>query len=197
MLLYPLRCYGTDGRKEHMTSDKSDKAKALDLALSHIERQFGRGSLMRLGTAGAFAEVTVIPTGSLALDAALGVGGIPRGRITEIYGPEASGKTTLALHVIAEAQKAGGIAAFIDAEHALDAVYASRLGVDIDALLVAQPDTGEQALDIVEMLVRSGALDVIVVDSVAALVPKAELEGDMGEAPMGTQARLMSQGLRK
>jgi recombination protein RecA len=180
-----------------MTPDKSDKAKALDLALSHIERQFGRGSLMRLGAAGAFAEVAVIPTGSLALDAALGVGGIPRGRITEIYGPEASGKTTLALHVIAEAQKAGGIAAFVDAEHALDAVYAGRLGADVDALLVAQPDTGEQALDIVEMLVRSGALDVIVVDSVAALVPKAELEGDMGDAPMGRQARLMSQGLRK
>ena len=180
-----------------MTPDKSDKARALDLALSHIERQFGRGSLMRLGAAGAFTEVAVIPTGSLALDAALGVGGIPRGRVTEIYGPEASGKTTLALHVIAEAQKAAGIAAFVDAEHALDAVYASRLGVDIDALLVAQPDTGEQALDIVEMLVRSGALDVIVVDSVAALVPKAELEGDMGDAPMGRQARLMSQGLRK
>ena len=139
----------------------------------------------------------MIPTGSLALDAALGVGGIPRGRITEIYGPEASGKTTLALHVIAEAQKVGGLAAFIDAEHALDAVYASHLGVDVDALLVSQPDTGEQALDIVEVLVRSGALDVIVVDSVAALVPKAELEGDMGDAPMGMQARLMSQGLRK
>jgi recombination protein RecA len=180
-----------------MASDKSDKAKALDLALSHIERQFGRGSLMRLGAAGTFAEVAVIPTGSLALDAALGVGGIPRGRMTEIYGPEASGKTTLALHIIAEAQKAGGIAAFIDAEHALDAVYAGRLGVDVDALLVSQPDTGEQALDIVEVLVRSGALDVIVIDSVAALVPKAELEGDMGDAPMGTQARLMSQGLRK
>jgi len=180
-----------------MTSDNSDKAQALDLAVSHIERRFGRGSLMRLGAAGAFAEVAVIPTGSLALDASLGVGGIPRGRITEIYGPEASGKTTLALHIIAEAQKADGIAAFIDAEHALDAVYAGHLGVDVDALLVAQPDTGEQALDIVEALVRSGALDVIVVDSVAALVPKAELEGDMGDAPMGTQARLMSQGLRK
>jgi len=183
--------------KESMASDKSDKAKALDLALSHIERQFGRGSLMRLGAAGTFAEVAVIPTGSLALDAALGVGGIPRGRMTEIYGPEASGKTTLALHIIAEAQKVGGIAAFIDAEHALDAVYAGRLGVDVNALLVSQPDTGEQALDIVEVLVRSGALDVIVIDSVAALVPKAELEGDMGDAPMGTQARLMSQGLRK
>lgn len=180
-----------------MTSDKSDKARALDLAVSHIERQFGRGSLMRLGTSGTFADVAVISTGSLALDASLGVGGIPRGRITEIYGPEASGKTTLALHIIAEAQKANGIAAFIDAEHALDAVYAGRLGVDVDALLVAQPDTGEQALDIVETLVRSGALDVIVIDSVAALVPKAELEGDMGDAPMGRQARLMSQGLRK
>jgi len=180
-----------------MASDKGDKAQALDLALSHIERQFGRGSLMRLGAAATFAEVAVIPTGSLALDAALGVGGIPCGRITEIYGTEASGKTTLALHIIAEAQKAGGIAAFIDAEHALDAVYAGHLGVDVDALLASQPDTGEQALDIVEVLVRSGALDVIVVDSVAALVPKAELEGDMGDAPMGTQARLMSQGLRK
>jgi recombination protein RecA len=180
-----------------MTPDKSEKAKALDLALSHIERQFGRGSLMRLGAAGASAGVAVIPTGSLALDAALGIGGIPRGRITEIYGPEASGKTTLALHIIAEAQKAGGMAVFVDAEHALDAMYASRLGVDVDALLVSQPDTGEQALDIVEVLVRSGALDVIVVDSVAALVPKAELEGDMGDAPMGIQARLMSQGLRK
>ena len=180
-----------------MASGKGDKAKALDLALSHIERQFGRGSLMRLGATGAFAEVAVIPTGSLALDAALGVGGIPCGRITEIYGPEASGKTTLAMHIIAEAQKAGGIAAFIDAEHALDAVYAGHLGVDVDALLVSQPNTGEQALDIVEVLVRSGALDVIVVDSVAALVPKAELESDMGDASMGTQARLMSQGLRK
>src|SRR5262244_373575 len=180
-----------------MTPDKSDKAKALDLALSHIERQFGRGSLMRLGAAGAVTEVAVIPTGSLALDAALGVGGIPRGRITEIYGPEASGKTTLALHVIAEAQKAGGIAAFVDAEHALDAVYASRLGVDVNALLVSQPDTGEQALDIVEVLVRSGALDVIVIDSVAALVPKAEIEGEMGDSHVGLQARLMSQALRK
>ncbi len=180
-----------------MASDSSDKAQALNLAVSQIERQFGRGSLMRLGASGAFAEVAVISTGSLALDASLGVGGIPRGRITEIYGPEASGKTTLALHIIAEAQKAAGIAAFIDAEHALDAVYAGHLGVDVDALLVAQPDTGEQALDIVEALVRSGALDVIVIDSVAALVPKAELEGDMGDAPMGTQARLMSQGLRK
>src|SRR5438093_3406344 len=180
-----------------MASDKNDKAKALNLALCHIESQSGRGSVMRRGAAGTFADVAVIPTGSLALDAALGVGEIPCGRITEIYGPEASGKTTLALHIIAEAQKVGGIAAFIDAEHALDAVYAGHLGVDVDALLVSQPDTGEQALDIVEVLVRSGALDVIVVDSVAALVPKAELEGDMGDAPMGRQARLMSQGLRK
>src|SRR5499427_1628712 len=180
-----------------MASDSSDKAKALNLAVSQIERQFGRGSLMRLGASSAFAEIATIPTGALSLDVATGIGGYPRGRVVEIYGPESSGKTTLALHIIAEAQKAAGIAAFIDAEHALDAVYASRLGVDIDALLVAQPDTGEQALDIVEMLVRSGALDVIVVDSVAALVPKAELEGDMGDAPMGIQARLMSQGLRK
>src|SRR6266481_1994090 len=180
-----------------MASEKSDKAKALDLALSHIERQFGRGSLMRLGAAGTFAEVAVIPTGSLARDAALGVGGIPCGRITEIYGPEASGKTTLALHIIAEAQKAGGIAAFIDAEHALDAVYAGHLGVDVDALLVSQPDTGEQALEIVEVLVRSGALDVIVIDSVAALVPRLEIEGEMGDAHVGLQARLMSQALRK
>lgn len=180
-----------------MAADKTEKARALELAVAHIERQFGRGSLMRLGAAGALAEIAVIATGSLTLDAALGVGGVPRGRVVEIYGPEASGKTTLALHIIAEAQKTGGMAAFIDAEHALDAPYAGRLGVDVAALLVSQPDTGEQALDIVELLVRSGALDVIVVDSVAALVPRAELEGDMGDAPMGTQARLMSQGLRK
>src|SRR5229473_3936334 len=154
-------------KKECMTSDKSDKAKALDLALSHIERQFGRGSLMRLGAAGTFAEVAVIPTGSLALDAALGVGGIPRGRIVEIYGPEASGKTTLALHVIASAQRGGGEAAFVDAEHALDPSYARKLGVNLDDLLISQPDSGEQALEITDVLVRSGALDVIVVDSVA------------------------------
>jgi recombination protein RecA len=180
-----------------MPADKTDKAKALQLALSHIEQQFGRGSIMRLGTSPALADVRVIPTGSLALDAALGIGGIPRGRIIEIYGPEASGKTTLALHIIAEAQTQGGLAAFIDAEHALDAVYARKLGVETEALLVSQPDTGEQALEIVDLLVRSGALDVIVIDSVAALVPKAELDGDMGAAPMGVQARLMSQGLRK
>jgi recombination protein RecA len=180
-----------------MPADKTDKAKALQLALSHIEQQFGRGSIMRLGTSPALADVRVIPTGSLALDVALGIGGIPRGRISEIYGPEASGKTTLALHIIAEAQKQGGLAAFIDAEHALDALYARKLGVETEALLVSQPDTGEQALEIVDLLVRSGALDVIVIDSVAALVPKAELDGDMGAAPMGVQARLMSQGLRK
>jgi recombination protein RecA len=180
-----------------MPGEKTDKAKALQLALSHIEQQFGRGSIMRLGTSPALADVRVIPTGSLALDAALGIGGIPRGRIIEIYGPEASGKTTLALHLIAEAQKQGGLAAFIDAEHALDAFYARKLGIETEGLLVSQPDTGEQALEIVDLLVRSGALDVIVIDSVAALVPKAELDGDMGAAPMGVQARLMSQGLRK
>jgi recombination protein RecA len=177
--------------------DKADKAKVLNLAVSQIERLYGRGSIMRLGTAEAFAEVAVIPTGSLRLDAALGIGGIPCGRITEIYGPEACGKTTMALHIIAEAQQAGGIAACVDAEHALDTAYARNLRVDLESLLISQPDTGEQALDIVEILVRSGVLDVIVVDSVAALVPKAELDGDMGDAPMGMQARLMAQGLRK
>jgi recombination protein RecA len=180
-----------------MSADNTDKTRALQHAMAHIEQQFGRGSIMRLGTTEALTEVAVISTGSMALDAALGVGGVPRGRIIEVYGPEASGKTTLALHIIAEAQKLGGIAAFIDAEHALDPVYAQNLGVNTATLFVAQPDTGEQALEIVEILVRSGALDVVVVDSVAALVPKAELEGDMGDAPMGLQARLMSQGLRK
>ena len=180
-----------------MPADNTDKSKALQHAMAHIEQQFGRGSIMRLGTHTALLDTAVISTGSLALDAALGVGGIPRGRIVEIYGPEASGKTTLALHIIAEAQKGAGITAFIDAEHALDPVYAQNLGVNTDTMFVAQPDTGEQALEIVEILVRSGALDVIVVDSVAALVPKAELEGEMGDAPMGLQARLMSQGLRK
>ena len=180
-----------------MSTDKIEKGKALQLALTHIEQQFGRGSIMRLGSAGALAEAAVISTGSIALDAALGIGGIPRGRIVEIYGPEASGKTTLGLHILAEAQKKNGLAAFIDAEHALDAVYARNLGVQTETLWVSQPDTGEQALEIVEVLVRSGALDAIVVDSVAALVPKAELDGDMGDASMGLQARLMSQGLRK
>ena len=180
-----------------MADDKAERGKAIDLALSQIEKQFGKGSIMRLGSREAFGNGGIIPTGSLALDAALGVGGMPRGRVVEIFGPEASGKTTLALHVIAEAQKTGGMAAFIDAEHALDAAYARKLGVDVDNLLVSQPDSGEQALEITEMLVRSGALDVCVIDSVAALVPKAELEGEMGDSHMGLQARLMSQALRK
>jgi recombination protein RecA len=174
-----------------------EKQKALDIALLQIEKQFGRGSIMRLGAASASVSVPIIPTGSLALDVALGVGGVPRGRVLEIYGTEGSGKTTIALHIIAEAQKAQGVAAFIDAEHALDAAYAKRIGVDLDNLLVAQPDTGEQALEIAEALVRSGAVDVVVVDSVAALVPRAEIEGEMGEAHVGLQARLMSQALRK
>ncbi len=174
----------------------TEKKKALEMAMSQIEKQFGKGSVMKLGEFKAM-EVEAIPTGALSLDIALGIGGVPRGRIIEIYGPESSGKTTLALHVIAEAQKAGGEAAFIDAEHALDPIYAKKLGVDIDNLVVSQPDTGEQALEITESLVRSGALDVIVVDSVAALVPKAEIDGDMGDSHMGLQARLMSQALRK
>jgi recombination protein RecA len=175
----------------------SDRQRALDAAIAQIERAFGKGSLMRLGQSTAPVEIEVISTGSIGLDIALGVGGLPRGRVVEIYGPESSGKTTLTLHVIAEAQRAGGICAFIDAEHALDPSYARKLGVDLDALLISQPDTGEQALEIADTLVRSGAIDVIVVDSVAALVPKAELEGEMGEALPGLQARLMSQALRK
>ena len=174
----------------------SDRSKSLDTALAQIERQFGKGSVMKMGDRKAVA-MQVIPTGSVALDIALGVGGLPRGRVVEIYGPESSGKTTVALHAIANAQKAGGIAAFIDAEHALDPEYAKKLGVDIDALLVSQPDTGEQALEIMDMLVRSGAIDIVVVDSVAALVPRAEIEGEMGDSHMGLQARLMSQALRK
>src|SRR3954463_11353637 len=174
----------------------TEKWRAVETALTQIERQFGKGSIMRLGERPETA-IAVIPTGSLAVDAALGVGGIPRGRVVEIFGPESSGKTTLSLQIIAQAQKAGGLAAFIDAEHALDADYAKKLGVDTDNLLVSQPDNGEQALEIGEMLIRSGAIDVIVVDSVAALVPKAEIEGEMGEAQMGLQARLMSQALRK
>jgi recombination protein RecA len=174
----------------------TDKTKAVESAISQIERQFGKGSIMKLG-ANVVVNVPVIPTGSIALDKALGIGGIPRGRVTEIYGPEASGKTTLALHVVAEAQKQGGIAAFIDAEHALDTSYAKKLGVNCDEMLVSQPDTGEQALEIADMLVRSGAIDVLVIDSVAALVPRAEIEGDMGDSHMGLQARLMSQALRK
>ena len=172
------------------------KDKTLDLAISQIEKQFGQGSIMRMGE-DTIIKIEGISTGSISLDAALGIGGIPRGRITEIYGPESSGKTTLSLHIIAEAQKSGGYAAFIDAEHAMDPEYAKKLGVDTDNLLISQPDTGEQALDITETLVRSGALDVIVIDSVAALVPKAELDGDMGDSHMGLQARLMSQALRK
>ncbi len=173
-----------------------EKMKALETAIGQIERQFGKGSIMRLGEQPAIS-VNVIPTGSITLDAALGVGGVPRGRVIEIYGPESSGKTTLALHIIANAQKAGGLAAFIDAEHALDPEYAENLGVNLDDLLVSQPDFGEQALEIAETLIRSGSVDVIVIDSVAALVPRAELEGDMGDAQMGLQARLMSQALRK
>jgi len=179
-----------------MASHESDREKAVELAITQIERQFGKGSIMRLGGA-EIIDVLVIPTGSLSLDMALGVGGIPRGRVVEIYGPESGGKTTLALHIVSEAQKMGGLAAFVDAEHALDMSYARKIGVDVDNLLIAQPDTGEQALEIAETLVRSGALDVLVIDSVAALVPKAELEGDMGDAQMGLQARLMSQALRK
>lgn len=178
-------------------ADMSEKMKALEAARLQIEKQFGQGSLMKLGTRTDAAGIDVIPSGSILLDEALGIGGYPRGRIIEIYGPESSGKTTLALHAIAEAQKAGGIAAFVDAEHALDPVYAKNLGVDIDNLWVSQPDTGEQALDITESLVRSGAVDIIVVDSVAALTPQAEIEGEMGDSHMGLQARLMSQALRK
>lgn len=175
----------------------SQKEKAIDLMVGQIERQFGKGAIMRLGTDVVLPDIPVISTGSLSLDIALGVGGVPRGRVVEIFGPEASGKTTLALHIVAEAQKKGGIAGFIDAEHALDVSYARKLGVKTDDLLISQPDTGEQALEIAEMLVRSGAIDVVVIDSVAALVPKAELEGEMGDAHMGLQARLMSQALRK
>ena len=173
-----------------------ERDKALDMALSQIERQFGKGAIMKMGE-GAIRKVDIIPTGALALDLALGVGGVPRGRIVEVYGPESSGKTSLALHIVAEAQRNGGIAAFIDAEHALDPVYAKAIGVDVDELLISQPDTGEQALEIADMLIRSGALDVLVIDSVAALVPRAEIEGEMGDAHVGLQARLMSQALRK
>ncbi|HEX7401326.1 MAG TPA: recombinase RecA [candidate division Zixibacteria bacterium] len=180
-----------------MSDAKEEKKKALQQAVLQIERQFGKGSIMKLGTESLGERIPIISTGSLGLNVALGVGGVPRGRIVEIFGPEASGKTTLALHIMAEAQKTGGIAAFIDAEHAFDAAYARNLGVDIDNLLVSQPDTGEQALDITETLVRSGAVDVVAIDSVAALVPKAEIEGEMGDSHMGLQARLMSQAMRK
>jgi recombination protein RecA len=186
--------------ENYMAADKKEaanKQEALENALKKIEKDFGKGAIMRLGDAKANMDIEVIPTGILPLDIALGVGGIPRGRIIEVFGPESSGKTTVTLHMIAEAQKQGGIAAFIDAEHALDPVYAAKLGVDVDSLLISQPDTGEQALDIVDALVRSGAIDIIVVDSVAALVPKAEIEGDMGDSHVGLQARLMSQAMRK
>jgi recombination protein RecA len=176
---------------------EKEKMKAVDLAFSQIEKQFGKGSIMRLGQKGAIQPIDAIPTGAISIDYALGVGGVPRGRVIEIFGPESSGKTTLSLQIIAEAQKLGGTAAFVDAEHALDAAYAKKLGVDIDNLLVSQPDNGEQALEIVEVLIRSNGVDVVVVDSVAALVPKAEIEGEMGDAQMGLQARLMSQALRK
>jgi recombination protein RecA len=180
-----------------MAEERTEKSRALDLAVSQIEKQFGKGSIMRLGGIDSTAALDAISSGSLSLDAALGVGGFPRGRVIEIFGPESSGKTTLALHAIAEAQKLGGTAAFVDAEHALDANYARKLGVDVENLLVSQPDSGEQALEIAEVLIRSGAIDIVVVDSVAALVPRAELEGEMGDAQMGLQARLMSQALRK
>ena len=183
--------------KSNNTNVSADnKQKALETALSQVERQYGKGSIMRLGSQER-QPIEAIPTGSLALDVALGIGGLPRGRVIEVYGPESSGKTTVALHAVANAQKAGGLAAFIDAEHALDPEYAAKLGVDTDQLLVSQPDTGEQALEIADMLIRSGALDIIVIDSVAALVPKAEIEGEMGDSHVGLQARLMSQALRK
>src|SRR5690349_18873770 len=185
-----------DPRENRMADDNKERARALEMAVSQIEKQFGKGSIMRLGQKDV-TTIASIPTGAISIDYALGVGGMPRGRVIEIFGPESSGKTTLALQVIAQAQVLGGMAAFVDAEHALDAIYAGKLGVDLDNLLVSQPDHGEQALEIVEVLVRSGSIDVVVVDSVAALVPKAEIEGEMGEAQMGLQARLMSQALRK
>ncbi len=184
-------------RKGPVKEERKERDKALEMAVSQIEKQYGKGAIMRMGISGALLPVSTIPTGSLELDYALGVGGIPRGRVVEIFGPESSGKTTLALHVIAEAQKRSGAAAFVDAEHALDASYAKMLGVNIDELLISQPDTGEQALEITEVLVRSGAVDVVVIDSVAALVPRAEIDGEMGDSLPGLQARLMSQALRK
>ncbi|HQO75172.1 MAG TPA: recombinase RecA, partial [Candidatus Saccharicenans sp.] len=184
-------------KTEEIEQKQTSRVKALDAALSQIEKQFGKGAVMKLGQKEAAVKAEVIPTGSIAFDLSLGIGGFPRGRVIEIFGPEATGKTTLALHVIAEAQKKGGQAAFIDAEHALDPLYAAKIGINVDDLLISQPDYGEQGLEIAEVLVRSGAVDVIVVDSVAALVPKAELEGEMGDAHMGLQARLMSQALRK
>src|ERR687888_828108 len=195
----PFRPAKRGARMPIEREDRTDRErlKAVDLAMGQIEKQFGKGAIMRLGQKGAIQPIDVISTGAISIDYALGIGGVPRGRVVEIFGPESSGKTTLALQVIAEAQKLGGMAAFVDAEHALDAAYAQKLGVDVDNLLVSQPDNGEQALEIVEVLIRSGGVDVVVVDSVAALVPKAEIEGEMGEAQMGLQARLMSQALRK
>ncbi len=187
----------TPNRKAPVKEERKERDKALELAVSQIEKQYGKGAIMRMGISGALLPIATIPTGALELDYALGVGGIPRGRVVEIFGPESSGKTTLALHIIAEAQKRGGAAAFVDAEHALDANYAKMLGVNIDDLLISQPDTGEQGLEITEVLVRSGAVDVVVIDSVAALVPRAEIDGEMGDSLPGLQARLMSQALRK
>jgi recombination protein RecA len=187
----------TERQTHQERDDRNERGKALDMAVGQIEKQFGKGSIMRLGQKGAVQPVESIPTGAISIDYALGIGGMPRGRVIEIFGPESSGKTTLALQVIAQAQKLGGMAAFVDAEHALDAAYAKKLGVDLENLLVSQPDNGEQALEIVEVLIRSGGVDVVVVDSVAALVPRAEIEGEMGDAQMGLQARLMSQALRK
>ena len=178
-------------------ADKVDKMKALDAAIAHMEKQYGKGSVMKLGDNRANMDVETVPTGALSLDLALGLGGVPKGRIIEIYGPESSGKTTVTLHMVAEVQKLGGIAGFIDAEHALDPAYARNIGVDIDNLYISQPDNGEQALEIAETMVRSGAIDIVVIDSVAALVPKAEIDGEMGDAHVGLQARLMSQALRK
>lgn len=188
---------GSHGGKEMAKEDKQDKLKALDAAISQIEKQYGKGAVMKLGDSSARMNVEAVPTGSLSLDLALGIGGFPKGRIIEIYGPESSGKTTVALHAVAEVQKRGGIAGFIDAEHALDPVYAKNIGVDIENLYISQPDCGEQALEIAETMVRSGAIDIVIVDSVAALVPKAEIDGEMGDSHVGLQARLMSQALRK
>ena len=183
--------------RDERPTTKEEKLKALDAAISHIEKQYGKGSVMKLGDNSAHMNVEAVPTGSLSLDLALGIGGLPKGRIIEIYGPESSGKTTVALHAVAEVQKRGGIAGFIDAEHALDPVYAKNIGVDIDNLYISQPDCGEQALEIAETMVRSGAVDIVIVDSVAALVPKAEIDGDMGDSHVGLQARLMSQAIRR
>ncbi len=195
--MFVVKCARSIYERNIKNMEKNDKIKALEAALSQVEKQFGKGSIMKLGDPNASMNIETVPTGSISLDIALGLGGIPKGRIVEVYGPESSGKTTVALHMIAEVQKRGGIAAFIDAEHALDPVYAKNIGVDIDNLYISQPDYGEQALEITETMVRSGAVDIVIVDSVAALVPKAEIDGEMGDSHMGLQARLMSQGLRK